>query len=505
MVAVAAVVPALLAWPVWPWMWSRWHDVGGAFDHGPLVILGAGAWTLAILRWRDRPSTAGLRWPGLVLGVAAGAHLWILHALGVGFLGAVGWWLALAGVLVAGLGTRGARALIGPLGLLLFAIPWPLKVVDDLTLSLKSWAMEVGLLLTPGLAHRAGAGGARIVLDNGSGTLLIGDVCSGLRSLVALLTLGYIAAFFLVRPLWARGLVFLTAIPAAVVANGVRMAVLVGVASAHGPDAVAPGTWVHDGAGLLVFVLAVVMLGLAARLTGERARPNPPDPSGAVGGTAVAGIGRRGWLLAGCAILPLLLAPLSGLLVGEREPRPTLDLATAIPRVLLPPVGSGEPAVQSRDVPLDDAARALLQPDGYLGRHFGERGTYQLMVVYGCSARTRLHAPEICYRGNGFELAGRRSRDLPTLWAGSPGRVEEIHLSREGEERLTWYWYQVGSLATASYARFSWRSLWRPDHTQALVWLSVPVDGEGVEAARRRLWWFLQELAPGLGRVASSF
>ena len=86
----------------------------------------------------------------------------------------------------------------------------------------------------------------------------------------------------------------------------------------------------------------------------------------------------------------------------------------------------------------------------------------------------------------------------------APSELMEIQLLREGEGRLTWYWYRSGGVSTASYGAFTWRALLRPQRPQALFWLSIPLDRTGLrrlERARERLAWFARTLDEPLRRV----
>ncbi|NRA97641.1 MAG: exosortase-associated EpsI family protein [Planctomycetes bacterium] len=89
------------------------------------------------------------------------------------------------------------------------------------------------------------------------------------------------------------------------------------------------------------------------------------------------------------------------------------------------------------DVPLEAEAERLLRPDEYLSRVYGERGTYHLCLVYDRSRRTRLHAPEICYRGTGWEVEAASRVRCPVSFSGAPSHAREIQLARGSERRLT--------------------------------------------------------------------
>ena len=118
------------------------------------------------------------------------------------------------------------------------------------------------------LASQVGEAGLRLagvpVLREGNvmvlarTTLEVAEACSGIRSLVSLLTLGIVLGYFSDSRLWVRIVVALCTIPVAIATNGMRVAGT-GVAAAYvGPEA-ATG-FLHTFSGWLVFVLAFVIL-----------------------------------------------------------------------------------------------------------------------------------------------------------------------------------------------------------------------------------------------------
>ncbi|HEX5071199.1 MAG TPA: exosortase/archaeosortase family protein, partial [Vicinamibacterales bacterium] len=95
-------------------------------------------------------------------------------------------------------------------------------------------------------------------------SLEVAEACSGIRSLVSLVTLGTVYAYFADSRTWVRWLIVLSAVPVAIIANGARVAGT-GMASQWiGPE-VAQG-FLHEFAGWLVFLFAFVMILLIQQL-----------------------------------------------------------------------------------------------------------------------------------------------------------------------------------------------------------------------------------------------
>jgi exosortase len=82
--------------------------------------------------------------------------------------------------------------------------------------------------------------------------------CSGLRSLISLLTLGLIFAFALKISLFKKIVLFLSSIPIAIVANIIRVLLLAVVNDIYG-EKIAMGFF-HDCTGFVMFAVAFIGL-----------------------------------------------------------------------------------------------------------------------------------------------------------------------------------------------------------------------------------------------------
>jgi exosortase len=150
-------------------------------------------------------------------------------------------------------------------------LTFPPLVVNHLSFALKEVAV--------GLSTRAAEALGAVVMRNGmtlylsSGELRIEHPCSGLRSLIALLATGALLAAHQPGSAWRRALLFLSAIPIAVLANALRLATLIVVA--HYAGVPAAGGWVHEVSGYLVYVLALGGLMLVRHALAPRAAAAP--------------------------------------------------------------------------------------------------------------------------------------------------------------------------------------------------------------------------------------
>jgi exosortase len=243
------------------WIWHGWIHPESYYAHGPLLVLVAAfmAWA-----WRDRWSAAAGRvdpraW--VLLGPGLFAHL-CGAALTIDSLSAASLCLSVPGAVWLAFGPDRLRAVLPIIMLLAFAVPLPMIVTERAAFELKEYATDAGL----GLGNLLGVGavrdGAAIAFPGRAGQLIVAAPCSGLRSLVSLLTLGYCVAFFLGSQRGSRRWILLgLAGPIALLSNVVRIAAICAVgrvfgvraAGGVGHDVVNVAMWIVDLLALLAF------------------------------------------------------------------------------------------------------------------------------------------------------------------------------------------------------------------------------------------------------------
>ncbi len=143
-----------------------------------------------------------------------------------------------------------------PIAILLLMIPLPAIIFNQIAFPLQLLASRVGESTLTAVEIPVLREGNVLVLANT--TLEVAEACSGIRSLVSLLTLGIVFGYFTDSRLWMRVLIALSTVPIAIVANGGRVAGT-GIAAHHyGPEA-AQG-FLHEFSGWMVFVVAFVLM-----------------------------------------------------------------------------------------------------------------------------------------------------------------------------------------------------------------------------------------------------
>jgi exosortase len=251
------------------WIWDMWFFREAYYSHGPIVVL-ASLWLVYDRRrdWQRAPSAlCGAGW--WLLGPALLVHA-VGGALTIDSLSAASLVPAVAGVVWIAQGPSRLRTLLPILGLLLFAVPTPLVVQSRMAFELKEWAVEGGLALAQFVGVDAERFSSEVRIAGQSGSLIVADACSGLRSLVALITLGYGIAFFMGTQSGPRRWVILAAAaPVAVATNAVRIGLICMLASAYGTEFAS--TTGHDWVSGAVWLVDLgILMGIDALLSRKR-------------------------------------------------------------------------------------------------------------------------------------------------------------------------------------------------------------------------------------------
>lgn len=363
-----------------------------------------------------------------------------------------------AGVLAFFFGSTILKALLIPFVLLFLAIPLPQILFNKVALPLQLLASKIadrgiGFLGIPSERY-----GNVIDIDPMSGgeivSLEIVEACSGIRSLMTLITLGLILGYFtrerrhryvnsLKSLIFDRDVVrtfilVAAAIPIALITNAGRV-VLTGVlAHRYGTGGI-EGVW-HDLSGSAVFVCALAILLVlnfflkrvlgyeeSLCLNGRTMKVMPGDHSRV--STA-----QLGYVLVAIIMCGLLVNwfQYRGEIVVERRP------LREIPSML----GSWEQ--RNPDIRFDPETEKVLRADDYVMRdYYGPGKRLNLYVGYYASQRSgaTYHSPLSCLPGAGWEMV---DRELMQITSPQGRRIlVNRYTVKQGEHReFLIYWYQ---------------------------------------------------------------
>ena len=272
-VAAGLVLGGLLLvyWPVITGLIDAW-STDDNYSHGFFIVPLA-----AYFAWERRRAFAAAPVRSSYLGlvtIAGSMALLVGGLLGAElFLSRVSLVGAVAGSLLFLFGWQRLRIMLFPLAFMLLMIPLPALIFNKIAFPLQLVASHVGEYTISSLDIPILREGNVLILANA--TLEVAEACSGIRSLVSLFTLGIVFGYFVDRRAWVRAAIALSAIPVAILANGLRVA-SAGVA-AHNFGAAGVEGLFHDFSGWVVFIVAFLMMLGFQRLLQRLVPPRVPQ------------------------------------------------------------------------------------------------------------------------------------------------------------------------------------------------------------------------------------
>jgi exosortase len=252
--AIISGLVLLLYAPVLKHLVAQWWT-DPDYGHGFFIPLFS-----AFVLWRDRdrwirskpePSNFGL------LVMLGGVLLLFLGSLVAElFISRISLLIVFAGMILFLAGWKRLRSVSFPLAYLIFMIPLPVLIYNQITFPLQLLASRLatfclGLAQVPVLRD-----GNILAFSNYS--LEVVEACSGIRSLVTLISLAVAYSYLLERRNWARFLFVALMIPSAIVCNAIRIMGAGLVAHRFGPNA-AEG-FLHAFSGWVIFLAALILM-----------------------------------------------------------------------------------------------------------------------------------------------------------------------------------------------------------------------------------------------------
>lgn len=225
------------------------------YGHGFFIL----PFSLYVL-WRTRERWINTEVKPSNLGLAV-----MLGAIGLLFFGSLGAELftsrfslivLLAGIVIFLAGWKMLRAVFFPLAFLIFMIPFPAIIYNQITFPLQLIASRFATSLLQFAHIPVLRDGNILVMSNYS--LEVVEACSGIRSLMTLISLTVIYLYFMEPRRWARYLLVVLMVPIAIVSNAIRIMGAGMLAHRFGPGA-AEG-FLHAFSGWVIFVAALILL-----------------------------------------------------------------------------------------------------------------------------------------------------------------------------------------------------------------------------------------------------
>jgi exosortase len=250
--------------------WAHDDNYSHGFLIVPLALYFAWERRQRLVSLARRPSALGF------LVVVASLVTLVVGMLGAEFfLTRVSLIGVILGTVIFLLGWQHARVLGLPIAFLLLMIPLPAIVFNEIAFPLQLFASKFGVAVMELAQVPVLREGNVITLANT--TLEVAEACSGIRSLISLLTLGIVYGYFTDSRLWVRVVIAASTVPIAIVANGLRVAGTGILAHTRGAEA-ALGFF-HTFSGWMVFLAAFGLLFVVVWLLRRFAPPPALSPA----------------------------------------------------------------------------------------------------------------------------------------------------------------------------------------------------------------------------------
>ena len=248
------VILAYIYYPTFAWMVDRWAARDSYYGHGFLIPLVSLYWVFkkrgVLASCEQKPEPLGL----VIL--LLGAALQFLSSLfRIYFLSAISFVTLLFGVVYFLFGKKVVREIWFPIVFLFLMVPLPLLVISEVTLKMKFFVSEISTFLLNSMGMKSMREGSYIYTPHA--VCLVGDPCSGLRSFLAFLCLGFVFAYGTQLERWKKVTLIVAGLPLAIVTNVIRVFVMALLGEVYGMEFTASPT-VHDGAGILTFIFALL-------------------------------------------------------------------------------------------------------------------------------------------------------------------------------------------------------------------------------------------------------
>ena len=423
------------------------------FQHGIFVP----AFSLFVL-WQERNKlkevVSAPSWAGLPIFILALLML-VLGVLGVElFTSRLSMLILLAGLIILFRGWSFFRAVSFPWAFLVLMIPLPTLVLQKFTFPLQMLAskLSTSMLRLVGVpVFREGN-----VINLSRMPLEVAEACSGIRSLLTLVTLAIIYGYLLEKRIWVRVVLACAAVPIAVAANSFRI-FGTGLLVQYWDPAKAEGFY-HTFQGWLIFVVALILFFSLHSLINliwksapddkterpQQAKAQPEIEKGAVASASVSNWSPR-FLLSAL----LMLATAAGLQAhSQEEVFPPRQSLSSLPQQI--------DDWRSTDETLDQQTLDILGPGEFLVRDYenakaNAQPWINLFIAYFPTQKMgeTIHSPNHCLPGNGWVPTLREVVHL-TNPDGSSFPVNRYVVSKAGDRQIVLYWYLAHGRAVAS-------------------------------------------------------
>lgn len=478
----------------------EWWTTREEYSHGFLIPV-----ISLYLIWQKKHLLEQLEFTGSWLGVAItfiGAGIFILAELGgVYTIIQYSFLLTLYGVLLSLAGVKAFKVVGIPLLILIFMLPLPNFLYNDLSSQLQLISSEIGVFVIRSFGISVFLEGN--VIDLGSYKLQVVEACNGLRYLFPLMTLGFIMAYFYHATMWKRVIIFLSTIPITILMNSFRIGVI-GVMVEHWGQGMAEG-FLHDFEGWVIFMacfgILFIEMWLLMRITKDK-RPlkeafgiDPPEPT-PQGATLLA---RTLPVQFPSAIVVLLATLVGAVFIGERQE----TVPVRKPFIEFPLTLNGWEGREStmEQIFIDRLKLTDYAMINYIGPSDGEVVNFYSAYYKSQRKDSTTHSPRACIPGGGWQIVRHEQQKVEGVSVGDiPLVVNRLVIQKDKIKQLVYYWFQQRGRVITNESVVKWYffvdSIQRNRTDGALVRLTTTLKpGQDINIADERLREFASNIS----------
>ncbi len=470
---------------------GKWNQLeSGSYGHGYLVLL-----ISAYLIYTDRRRLLSLvpcpEYRALPM-VFAASMLWLVAALvDVEMIQAIGLLLLILSLIWALLGTRVMQVLMFPVMYIGFALPvWdPLSpFLQELTADVVFWVVRI--LEIPALRIENS-----IVLS--AGKLSVEETCSGLRYVLAALTIGALYARLNYRTFAAGVAVVMVFVVTAVLANILRVFILVYLAyktDMQHPlinDHISFGWYLFAGLIVVLFVVIGPLLhrniAIGSDAVPDRAENEPTSCD--------KGRSQYAFLI----IMAVMVSAGPGMIfwMGSKQ---QYDSASSVPIVVPLSVGAWQGVAEDNDDWQPQFRGAVSH------RFIYNDNNGHTVYLYIGEYPEQKQGEELIYYANRIsdnEIWRMEYQKAKQQNAGGRKVLEQRLVKKDGSQRLVWYWYHIAGQNTIN--RYQAKilqvlGLVTNRRSAAVIAIAVKLDNEP-ENARKVLRKLVEEVGPAVSQA----
>lgn len=408
--------------------------------------------------------------------------------------------VAVTGVFAAAFGRQGLNVAWVPLVFLLFMVPFPNFILNNLSSKLQlisSWLGVEFIRACDIMVYLEGN-----VIDLGGYKLQVVEACSGLRYLFPLASLSFLCAYLFKGPFWQKLLIFLSSMPLTIFMNSFRIGVIGLLVNSWGTE-MAEG-FLHDFEGWAVFLLCMVLLFIEmwifSRLNGKKIAFSElvqlPDEWFSGSKTSQMEFNLNKSVFAALGLIVFIGA--SGQFVrGGEDIIPQRKAFLNFPLHLDGWQGQRDVIEQKYLDTLkltDYAIVNYLTPDA--------KSSVNFYSAYYDSQRkgASVHSPRSCIPGDGWQITSFGQLTLPDIqMQGTPLEVNRAVIEKGEYKQLVYYWFQQRGRSITNEYLVKWYLFYDAITMQrtdgALVRLVTSLDkGQDIEVADQRLQAYMKDM-----------